>query len=161
MWRIRLMRVMSESRVVSHRTRMAALRAAGIVMGPNVRILRGTRFVDFQTRLGEDSFISRGCYFEDHAPIIIGDRTWIGARCAFLTATHDIGTHDRRAGDWRTAPITIGNGCWIGAAVTVLPGVTIGDGCVIAAGAVVTTDCEDDALYTGIPAALKRRLADV
>jgi maltose O-acetyltransferase len=29
---------------------------------------------------------------------------------------------------------------------------------VIAAGAVVTTDCERDCLYAGVPAAMKRRL---
>jgi len=116
--------------------------------------------VDFQTRLGDDGFISRDCYFEDHAPITIGARTWIGARSVFLTATHDIGPHERRAGEWRTAPIIVGDGCWIGAGVTVLPGITIGDGCVVAAGAVITSDCECDSLYAGVPATFKRRFAD-
>jgi maltose O-acetyltransferase len=48
--------------------------------------------------------------------------------------------------------VRIGDRCWIGARATILPGVSIGDGTVVAAGAVVTKDCEPDALYAGVPA---------
>jgi maltose O-acetyltransferase len=34
----------------------------------------------------------------------------------------------------------------------IMPGITIGEGTVIAAGAIVTKDCEPDALYAGVPA---------
>ncbi|WP_408003863.1 LbetaH domain-containing protein [Puerhibacterium puerhi] len=40
-----------------------------------------------------------------------------------------------------------------------MPGVTIGRGCIIAAGSVVTSDCQPDGLYAGVPAARKKDLA--
>ena len=52
----------------------------------------------------------------------------------------------------------IGNDVWIGGNVTILPGVTIGNNVVVAAGAVVTKDLEDNALYGGVPA---RKIKDI
>jgi maltose O-acetyltransferase len=54
--------------------------------------------------------------------------------------------------------VFIGNGVWVGVNATILPGITIGDGCVIAAGAVVTSDCEPNCLYGGVPAKIIKRL---
>lgn len=42
-----------------------------------------------------------------------------------------------------------------GARVTILPGVTVGEGTVIAAGSVVTSDCEANSVYAGVPAVKK------
>lgn len=60
----------------------------------------------------------------------------------------------------KTAPIRIEDGCWIGANVTILPGVTIKAGTVIAAGAVVIHDCDENALYGGVPAKKIRDLQE-
>lgn len=52
--------------------------------------------------------------------------------------------------------ISIGNDVWIGANVVIIDGVQIGNGAIIAAGAVVTTDVPDYAIYGGVPAKLIR-----
>jgi acetyltransferase-like isoleucine patch superfamily enzyme len=75
-----------------------------------------------------------------------------------LTTGHDLGPHEQRAGELTAAPIVVGDGAWIGARSVVLPGITVGPGAVVAAGSVVTTDCEPDGLYAGVPAVRKREL---
>ena len=55
-------------------------------------------------------------------------------------------------------PVVIGNDVWVGCGVRILGGVTIGDRSVIAAGAVVTRDCEPNAVYAGVPARLVKRI---
>jgi len=50
--------------------------------------------------------------------------------------------------------ITIKNDVWIGLNVTILDGVTIGNGAIVAAGAVVTKNIPDYAIYGGVPAKL-------
>jgi maltose O-acetyltransferase len=134
------------------------LRLLGVKIAPGARVCRGTRFLRYQSELGTGSMLGIGCYIEDHAPVVIGDKVWIGAGSQFMTATHSIGPSDDRAGPVEIRPIRVGNGCWVGARVTVLSGVTIGAGCIIAAGAVVTKDCEPDGLYAGVPAVRKRDL---
>ena len=110
--------------------------------------------------IGERSFINRGTFIDAQAPVRIGRNVAIGHNVLLLTSTHTIGPHDCRAGQQTiVAPVTIGDGTWIGAAAAVLPGVVIGAGCVIAAGAVVTSDCEPDGLYAGVPAVRKRDLS--
>jgi maltose O-acetyltransferase len=134
------------------------LRAAGIHVGEGVRIRAGFRFLIGRVRLEDDVFISDACYFEDHAQIAVGARTWIGAHTRLVTATHAIGPPQQRAGEWRAEPINIGRGCWLGTGVTVLSGVTIGDGCVFGAGALVLRDCEPNGLYLGVPASRRKDL---
>lgn len=70
----------------------------------------------------------------------------------FCVSSHEIGASTGRAGKDVKKGIKIGNGCWIGARVTILPGVEIKEGCVIASGAVVTSVCEPNGLYGGVPA---------
>ena len=64
----------------------------------------------------------------------------------------------RRAGKDVYKTIHIKEKCWIGAEVLILPGVTIGKGCVVAAGAIVTTDVEENTMVAGIPARIIKRL---
>ncbi|MER7796454.1 acyltransferase [Microbacterium sp. NPDC096154] len=109
-------------------------------------------------RVGPNTFINYGCFFDLSAPTHVGARCDIGYEVMFITSTHRLGDGLRRAGAGESVGITIGDGVWIGARVTVLPGVKVGRGCVIAAGAVVTTDCEPDGLYAGVPA---RRVRDL
>jgi maltose O-acetyltransferase len=113
--------------------------------GPNIRIGYGTR-------------LNRGVYIDNNAPVEIGQWCNLAMQTMIVTATHQVGPSDRRAGPGIAYPVRIGNGCWLGARVLVLPGVTIGDGCVIAAGAVVTKDCAPNGLYVGSPA---RRIRDL
>ncbi|MFQ6998067.1 MULTISPECIES: DapH/DapD/GlmU-related protein [Lachnospiraceae] len=64
----------------------------------------------------------------------------------------------RRAGKDVYKTIHIKEKCWIGAEVLILPGVTIGKGCVVAAGAIVTTDVEENTMVAGVPARIIKRL---
>ncbi|MNP69519.1 Maltose O-acetyltransferase [compost metagenome] len=68
------------------------------------------------------------------------------------SSTHEPGDVSRRAGKPSGKSIKIGDGTWIGTRAVILPGVTIGEGCIISAGAVVTKDCEPNAMYAGVPA---------
>lgn len=107
--------------------------------------------------IGEDVYINRLVILDEVGQISIGDHTMIGPRVTILTSNHSI-VDEYRPGPSYGMPVDIGSGCWIGASATILPGVTVGDGCVVAAGAVVTTDCEPNGLYAGVPAVRKREL---
>lgn len=95
---------------------------------------------------------------EGRGGVTIGDGTWIAPRVMILTATHEIGTADRRAGTSVARSVVIGAGCWIGAGAIILPEVSIASGCVIAAGAVVTKNTLPDRLYAGVPAEAVKHL---
>lgn len=136
---------------------------SGMIIGKDSIIGKGFQ-VDFPERvyIGQDSLINYNCSLYlggvGEARITIGDRVQIGYETKIICASHEIGSHDKRAGERFTKSVTIGDGCWIGANVTILPGVTISDGCVIGAGAVVIRDCEPNCLYAGIPACKVKEL---
>ena len=102
--------------------------------------------------IGENSFVSFDNFFDLTDRITIGSDVHIAMRCTFITSTHEIGPHERRASSEISAPIIIEDGCWIGGNVTVLPGVTIHKGAIIGAGSVVNKDCDSDKIYAGVPA---------
>lgn len=122
---------------------------------PNVWI--GSRNV----QIGSGTFVNYRCVFNTAGGVTIGRDCDIAMDVSFVTSTHEIGGPSRRAGTPTTAPIQVGNGVWIGARAVILPGVTVGDGVVIAAGSVVTSDCEPNKLYAGVPAkAMKSELPE-
>ena len=49
-------------------------------------------------------------------------------------ASHEIGTHKKRAGKNTFLSIVVGDGAWIGADAVILSGVTIGSGSIVAGG---------------------------
>jgi putative colanic acid biosynthesis acetyltransferase WcaF len=72
------------------------------------------------------------------------------AQGAYLcTGTHDF---DDPNTPLKTAPISVGAGAFVGLRAIILPGVRVGAGSVIGAGAVLSRDTEDWAIYGGIPA---------
>lgn len=137
--------------------RVRTLRAAGVTIGAGSGIggkiwVAGGPKPAHRLFIGEHCFVNDGCRFDASASIRIGDGTHIGHDVAIITATHDIGDSDRRAGDVRGEDITIERGSWIGARATILGGVTIGAGSIVAAGAVVTKSVEPGTLVGGVPA---------
>lgn len=144
---------------VSQRTRKGIYRRSGLAISPEAHdIGAGCYFHSSEIAIGARTFINDFCYFENIAPVSIGDDVAIGMQTAIVTSTHELGVAGRRSGNWGVQPVTIEDGCWIGARALILPGVTIGRGSVIAAGAVVTCDCEPDRLYGGVPAQIVRDL---
>lgn len=116
-------------------------------------------------KIGNNTLINRNCQFHiggkyPSAKCIIEDNVYVGMNTTFVCVSHEIGTKNQRAGKNIFSDIYVGRGTWIGVNVTVLPGVTIGQGCVIAAGAVATSDCDDNYLYAGVSAKKKRFLGE-
>jgi maltose O-acetyltransferase len=128
------------------------LRRCGIAVGPGTTIRSRCTFDGLNVSFGAGCYVSYRCSFNASAPIEIADKVSIAHCVKMVTATHEIGGPDRRAGASRALPVAVGRGCWIGAGATLLPGVRVADGCVIAAGAVVASDCEANGLYAGVPA---------
>ena len=146
------------SPILHYRIRTILLRMSG-VQCRNVRVFPGVRWGGSADVTLEDGvIIQSGVLLDACAPIVFKRNSGAGPDAHILTAAHEIGPPDRRFGQIRFEPVTIGVGTWVGARVTVLPGISIGDGCVIAAGAVVTRDCEPNAVYAGVPARRVREL---
>jgi maltose O-acetyltransferase len=144
---------------VSHRTRKRIYRRLGLEISPAAYDIGfGCYFHSSEVSIGARTFINDFCYFENIAPVVIGAGVMIGMQTAILTSTHELGGPESRGGQWGVKPVTIDDGCWIGARALVLPGVRIGRGAVVAAGAVVTSDCEPNRLYGGVPARVVRDL---
>jgi len=115
------------------------------IQGPADRVKLGQN-VDLQ-----NAYLNTVC-----GTISFGDLAFCGQNCMFVTGTHD---YARREEGRRDCPdsgrdISIGRGVWICSGAIILGGVTIADHAVIGAGAVVTRDCPEAAVYTGIPARL-------
>lgn len=130
----------------------------GVKLGRRAVIDGGGYIYGGKLAVGMNSFVNRNCYFDLTAHVSIGANVEIGHGVTFVTAVHELGTRDRRAGRVSGKPIRIGDGAWIGANATLLPGVTIGGGSVVAAGAVVNGDVPADVVVGGVPA---RKLRDL
>jgi len=141
--------------------RRACLRLSGIEIAPDASMCgRGWVYGRGRLVIGAGSWLSPGVIIHTHADaaIIIGACCDIGPGVEFITGSHVIGAHARRAGTGTAASIEIGSGCWIGAGSRILGGVHVGDGAVVAAGSVVTADVVPDTLVAGVPARFKRAL---
>lgn len=147
------------SALIPRGARWRLLRAYGMKVEPST-ISPGVWFGGPRVTIGRGTFVSYGCLFDAAARIEIGRNCDVAMRVAFVTGSHEMGTHSRRAGKSTARPIFIGDGCWIGARAMILPGVSVGAGTVIAAGSVVAADCEPNGLYGGVPARKIRSLGD-
>jgi acetyltransferase-like isoleucine patch superfamily enzyme len=118
------------------------------------------------TSLGRDCYVGPGvkigknCKVQNQAliyePCVIGDGVFIGPR---VVITNDLNPRAvspsgviKTSSDWTSKAATIESGASLGAGVITVAGVRIGKWAMIAAGAVVTTDVPDHALFAGVPA---------
>jgi carbonic anhydrase/acetyltransferase-like protein (isoleucine patch superfamily) len=105
-------------------------------------------------RLGRNSSLSFGHYFEASANIAIGSNTIVAGRYSQFF-THGITPYnldDRR-------PIQIGDWCYVGSAVRVPPGITIADHTFVGMGSVITKSfAANYVLVAGAPAEIKREI---
>ena len=79
--------------------------------------------------------------------VSIGSFTAIASHCVFTNGTHDISTHQPKAGR-----LVIGRGVFIGLGARIIGPVTIGDNALIAAGATVISDVPEGMVMAGNPA---------
>lgn len=152
------MNEVAASHLVRPPLRGTMLRRAGMAIGADVVVRPRCYFFSDRLTLGDGSLVNIGCHIGNREAVEIGRNTWLAFEVMILTTSHEVGGHNRRAGEGTAQPVRIGDGCWIGARAVILPGVTVSDGCVIAAGAMVRDDCASDGLYGGVPA---RRLRDL
>ena len=133
------------------------LRVAGVAVGNRVRVV-GPIYFTASLSIGNDTFIGRKLEIHGNGSVMIGDKCDIAPEVSFLTGSHELGDHTRRAGKGVAFHIVIGNGCWIGAKSTILGNTEIGDGCMIGANALVNRSYEADSLIVGIPGKCIRHL---
>lgn len=143
---------------VTSRLRAYLYRALSLRCGSAPSIKGGCRVNGFGLRAGDRIFINRCCFFDLTAPITLGNDVVVGHHARFVTADHQIGASERRAGKVKGAPITVEDGAWIGCQSTILPGVRIGRGSIVAAGALVCKDVEPNTIVAGVPARRMRTL---
>ncbi|MGN6612168.1 MAG: acyltransferase, partial [Angustibacter sp.] len=117
--------------------RAAIYRVMG-VQAKTSNVFSGCRITGPRLRLGEQTFVNHGCYFDvARGEIDIGRRCLLAPEVMVLAVTHELlpdGQVDRATRALRTV---VEDDVWLGARVVVMPGVRIGAGCVVAAGAVV------------------------
>lgn len=124
--------------------------------------------------IGENTYISKDCYFGSPKNIIIGENCSINNQCwiigsggieiknnvliaprvAFFTSNHNYQekTVLIREQGYTFKKIIIEDDVWIGYGATILSGVTLHEGSVVAAGAVVVKDVPPYTIVGGVPA---------
>lgn len=130
--------------------RVLLLRAFGARIGSCCRLKPGLR-VKFPWRLvvGHACWLAEDAWFDNLAPVTLGDRVCISQGVYLCT-----GNHDFRAPcfDLRLGPITVADDAWIAAHAVIAPGTSVGAGAVVGLGAVVGGDVPAGAILQGNPA---------
>ncbi|MDH7516260.1 MAG: acyltransferase [Bacteroidota bacterium] len=111
--------------------------------------------------LGQNVHIAEGVVIGDNVKIqnnvsvysgtVVEDDVFLGPSCVLTNVTNPRSQVNRHA---LYEPTLLRRGCTVGANATVVCGITIGRYAFIAAGAVVTRDVPDYALFAGVPARL-------
>ena len=133
------------------------LNAIGHDIGEGTRIVGPIQCYEKLT-IGKNCWIGKNLILNGNGNVVIGDNCDIAPEVTFLTGGHEIGFHERRAGEGISYSIVVGNGVWIGARSTILGNTKIEDGAVIAACACVNKDVNADTLVGGVPAKMIRKL---
>jgi acetyltransferase-like isoleucine patch superfamily enzyme len=114
-----------------------------------------------QIQIGNDCVLSYGVIISCTNKIVIGNHVWIGEYSSIRDSTHNFSIHHSLKNSIDiVAPITIGSNVWIGRNTLIMPGTSIGDNVVIGANSFVKGRCEDNSMYAGTPAVLKRFLTN-
>ncbi len=121
----------------------------------NVRIYEGVTFwYPYRIRIGKNVTLNEWVYLGGFGGLTIGNNVRIGHRTSIVTSDHaydDLSVPIHEQG-LTHAEVVISDNVWIGCNVTILKGVHVGQGAIIAAGAVVTKDVPEYAIFGGVPA---------
>ncbi|HSY22759.1 MAG TPA: acyltransferase [Polyangiaceae bacterium] len=139
-----------------NRLRSAVVRRMGFQIGEGTVFLGTPEFPRGSLELapltiGRDCVVGVGCAFDLAEAITVGNGVNIGHQTLILTATHELGPREHRAGTIIKKPVTVEDGAWIGPRCIVLPGVTIGKGAVVAPGSLVNKDVAPHTRVGGTP----------
>ena len=109
--------------------------------------------------LGQNAFVASGVHIGKgvkvqnnvsiYEGVVIEDDVFLGPSCVFTNVRNPRSAVNRR-GDYETTRVK--RGATVGANATIRCGVTLGQHSFVAAGAVVTHDVPDHALFAGVPA---------
>jgi UDP-2-acetamido-3-amino-2,3-dideoxy-glucuronate N-acetyltransferase len=123
----------------------------GAKIGTNCNICAQV-FIENDVVIGDNVTIKNGVQLWDG--LRIEDNVFIGPNVTF---TNDLFPRSKKYPDQFLQSI-VKSGASIGANATILPGITIGEGAMVGAGAVVTKDVPTNAVVTGNPADIVRKL---
>ena len=143
---------------MSGQRRGKLLRAAGLNVHPEAIVMGSCIITGPQIAIAAGAFINRGCTLDADALITIEERVHLAFGVSVLTASHEMGPPNCRAGRDFALPVTIEAGSWVGAGTMILPGVRIGAGSIIGAGSLVRADIPPHVLAYGRPATPQRPL---
>jgi acetyltransferase-like isoleucine patch superfamily enzyme len=114
-----------------------------------------------QIQFGKNCILSYGVIISCTNKIAIGNDVWVGEYSSIRDSTHDFSIyHTLKGSKDLVSPITIGNNVWIGRNTLIMPGTSIGDNVIIGANSLVKGRCEDNSMYAGTPAVLKKSLSN-
>lgn len=126
------------------------LRMIGMKISKGAFIMKRNYFMSpWLVEIGENSHINRGCLLDARGTIKIGNNVSVSHNVNIVTGGHVV---QSKHFNGQYTPITIDDYAWLGIGCTILQNVHIGKGAVVCAGAVVTKDVPDYAIYAGVPA---------
>lgn len=154
---------------------LSELELIGLISNLPNKILRylGENHPDNKTRkiffektnvtIGQETVINKHLVIsDDYLPLLkIGNRVAISPNVTIICASGPNNSLLKNSYFVREnlivqKEVVIEDDAWIGANVTLLPGVIIGKRAIIGAGSVVTKNVEGNAIYSGVPANLKK-----
>jgi acetyltransferase-like isoleucine patch superfamily enzyme len=147
------------------RWRAAFLRLLGASVGEGVRV-HSCRFLNHELgfanlRLGEGVYVGADCLLDLAAPLQVGARATLSARCILLTHTDPGASHGNALAAIYPPSrrgCRVGADAWIGAGAVLVEGADVGERSAVGAGSVVTGALPADHLCVGQPARPVRTL---
>lgn len=133
----------------------------GTYVGPRLRVGAGASMEERSAvTIGNRCQIAPDVLVNPTEPVLIGDEVGISAQVAIWTHGYHAGHPVREGHAAAFAGAEVANGAWLGFRATLLPGVRVGEGSIVAATATVTRSLPAGVLAAGVPAAVRRHLAD-
>lgn len=126
------------------------LRIFGAKIGKSV-VLKQSVLIQFPWKLeiGDHCWIGEDVLIINFDVVTIGNHCCVSQRACLCSGNHNFRSRDMC---YRNSPIRLNDGAWIGAMAFVGPGVNVGMDTVVCAGAVLTSSCDENAIYSGNPA---------
>lgn len=134
--------------------RLILKKAYGVVMGENVNIHMGVKFLKpWGVSIGSNVNIQMGSFIDGRGGLVIGDNVDITLGVKILTQQHDLQDSFYTT---ISKPVKISANCIVGSFSLILPGVTLEEGAVVGAGSVVSRSIPEWSIAVGNPCAVKK-----
>lgn len=133
------------------------LNSVGYTIGEGTKVV-GPFYCSGVVNIGKNCWIGKNFRVNGNGSVVIGNYCDIAPEVTFQTGGHNIGAHQRRAGEGVAFHQIVEDGVWIGGRSTVLNNSHIGSGSVIAGCSCVTKNVEQDVMVGGVPAKVIRHL---